>query len=186
MYQRLNCPMMKALAFNFCLLSGEALKSQHNLCVTKRREVKLLQAKNQQLQEDNPNKVTAGRLTVSTMTRCLQYMYLVIIVAGSRAPPTALYNEAATLCVTESRPSTSKVNISAKNSYHLNNSIHSQQESKGCINQPSCLRTGWGSNNPRTNKKCTCSNSPFTLCVLARCQYASTLRQECAAKQTKK
>ncbi|KAF2354600.1 hypothetical protein FHG87_014645 [Trinorchestia longiramus] len=43
--------------------------------------------------------------------------------SGSRAQLTALYNEAATLCVTDSLPSTSKVNIT-KNSQHLNNSTH--------------------------------------------------------------
>ncbi|KAF2357214.1 Sulfotransferase domain [Trinorchestia longiramus] len=53
------------------------------------------------------------------------------------------YNEAATLCVTDSLPSTSKVNISTKNFHHLNNSTHSEQKRKENINQPSCLRTGW-------------------------------------------
>ncbi|KAF2344974.1 Phosphatidylinositol-4-phosphate 5-kinase core [Trinorchestia longiramus] len=67
--------------------------------------------------------------------------------SGSRAQPTALYNEAATLCDTRSLPSTSKVNISTKNSHHQNNSTYSQQQSKGSRNQPSCLWTGWGSNN---------------------------------------
>ncbi|KAF2353571.1 hypothetical protein FHG87_015675 [Trinorchestia longiramus] len=38
--------------------------------------------------------------------------------------PTALYNEAATLCVADSLPSTSKVNISTKNSHHLNSSTY--------------------------------------------------------------
>ncbi|KAF2348301.1 hypothetical protein FHG87_020942 [Trinorchestia longiramus] len=58
---------------------------------------------------------------------------------------------------TDSLPSTSKVNISINNSHHLNNSTHSRQPGKESRNQPSCLRTGWGSNNPRTNKF-TCSN----------------------------
>ncbi|KAF2368500.1 Protein of unknown function DUF4817 [Trinorchestia longiramus] len=57
----------------------------------------------------------------------------------------------------DSLRSTSKVSISTNNSHHPNNSTHSQQQSKESRNQPSCLRTGWGSNNPRTNK-CTCSN----------------------------
>ncbi|KAF2346947.1 hypothetical protein FHG87_022298 [Trinorchestia longiramus] len=77
--------------------------------------------------------------------------------SGSSAQSTALYNEATTLGNTDSLPSASKVNISTKNSHHLSNSTHSQQQSKGSRNQPSCLRTGWGSNNPRANK-CTCSN----------------------------
>ncbi|KAF2362066.1 hypothetical protein FHG87_007179 [Trinorchestia longiramus] len=100
--------------------------------------------------------------------------------SGSRAQSTAQYKEAATLLhliyvhpvpnslsqtfpigtdrptdwVTNSLPSASKVNISAKNSHHLKYLTHLQQQSKGSRNQPSCLRTGWGSNNPRNNKKC--------------------------------
>ncbi|KAF2347524.1 hypothetical protein FHG87_021718 [Trinorchestia longiramus] len=79
--------------------------------------------------------------------------------SGSSAQPTAPYNEAATLGITDSLPSTSKVNISIKNSHPLKNSTYSQQQKKGSRNQPSCLPTRWGSNNPRTNKKYTCSNS---------------------------
>ncbi|KAF2351388.1 hypothetical protein FHG87_017857 [Trinorchestia longiramus] len=44
-----------------------------------------------------------------------------------------------------------------KNSHHLKKSTYRQQQSEGSRNLPSCLRTGWGSNNPRNNK-CTCSN----------------------------
>ncbi|KAF2368260.1 HAT C-terminal dimerization domain [Trinorchestia longiramus] len=51
-----------------------------------------------------------------------------------------------------SPPRTSKVNISTKNSHHLNNSTHSRQQITR--NQPSCLRTGWNSNTINTNKKC--------------------------------
>ncbi|KAF2367276.1 hypothetical protein FHG87_001972 [Trinorchestia longiramus] len=80
--------------------------------------------------------------------------------SGSRSQPTALYNEAATLCVTDARPSAYKVNISSKNSHHLNNSTHSQQQSERRRNQPICLRTEWCSNNLRTNKKCTPYNLP--------------------------
>ncbi|KAF2359459.1 hypothetical protein FHG87_009785 [Trinorchestia longiramus] len=43
------------------------------------------------------------------------------------AQPTALYKEAATLCFTDSLPSTFKVNIATKNSHHLRNSTYSQQ-----------------------------------------------------------
>ncbi|KAF2358182.1 hypothetical protein FHG87_011060 [Trinorchestia longiramus] len=72
----------------------------------------------------------------------------------------------------DSLPRTSKVNISAKNSHHLKNSTHSQQQSKESKNHPSCLQTRRGSNNPRTNKKCTYSNSPRTptLNVSALCR----------------
>ncbi|KAF2349770.1 hypothetical protein FHG87_019473, partial [Trinorchestia longiramus] len=50
--------------------------------------------------------------------------------SGSRTQPTAPYNERATLCVTDSLPSDSKVNIYTKNFQHLNNSTYSQQQSK--------------------------------------------------------
>ncbi|KAF2353520.1 hypothetical protein FHG87_015718 [Trinorchestia longiramus] len=63
--------------------------------------------------------------------------------SGSKAQLTALYNEAATLCVTDSLPSTSKFIISIKNSHHLNNSTYSQQQNKRSKNQPSYLRTIW-------------------------------------------
>ncbi|KAF2360295.1 PAN/Apple domain [Trinorchestia longiramus] len=62
------------------------------------------------------------------------------LVRGSSAQPTAPYeyNEAATFCVTDSLPSASKVNISTKNSHHLNNSTHSQQQRK---QKPAILST---------------------------------------------
>ncbi|KAF2353548.1 hypothetical protein FHG87_015698 [Trinorchestia longiramus] len=41
--------------------------------------------------------------------------------SGSRAYPTSLYNEAATLCFQAFLPSASKINISTKNSPHLRN-----------------------------------------------------------------
>ncbi|KAF2365392.1 hypothetical protein FHG87_003852 [Trinorchestia longiramus] len=62
--------------------------------------------------------------------------------SGSRAQPSALHKEAATLCFTDSLPSASEVNISTKNSHHQKNLTHSQQQSEGRRNQPSCLRTG--------------------------------------------
>ncbi|KAF2349864.1 hypothetical protein FHG87_019380 [Trinorchestia longiramus] len=75
--------------------------------------------------------------------------------SGSSVQITALHNGAAVLGVTHAPPSAFKVNISTTSSRQLNTSIHSQQQSKESRNQPSCLRTGWGLNNPRTNKKCT-------------------------------
>ncbi|KAF2357658.1 hypothetical protein FHG87_011585 [Trinorchestia longiramus] len=93
---------------------------------------------------------------------------------------------------TDSLPSVYKVNIFIKNSHHLNNSTHCQQQSKESRNQPSCLRTGWSSNNSRTNKKCTCSNSPraptFYVpgCVPSKCQYASTRCQGVRGSRKKK
>ncbi|KAF2367510.1 hypothetical protein FHG87_001740 [Trinorchestia longiramus] len=62
--------------------------------------------------------------------------------AAVPSQPPYTYNEAAMLCVTDSLPSISKVNISTKKSHHLKKSTHSQQQSKRSRNQPSCLRTG--------------------------------------------
>ncbi|KAF2357641.1 hypothetical protein FHG87_011599 [Trinorchestia longiramus] len=74
-----------------------------------------------------------------------------------------------------------------KNSHHLKKSTHSQQQSKGSRNQSSCLRTGWGSNNIRTNKKCSDSNLKRTptLYVPARCQYANTTMSRRTQQRTK-
>ncbi|KAF2356182.1 hypothetical protein FHG87_013071 [Trinorchestia longiramus] len=59
-----------------------------------------------------------------------------------------------------------------KNSHHLKNSTYNQQQSNERRNQPSCLRTGRGSNNPSTNENCTRNNSPGapTLYVPAPCR----------------
>ncbi|KAF2362846.1 hypothetical protein FHG87_006400 [Trinorchestia longiramus] len=59
--------------------------------------------------------------------------------AAVPSQPPYTYNEATTLGVTGSLPSTSKVNISTNNSHHLNNSTYSQQQSRGIRNQPSFL-----------------------------------------------
>ncbi|KAF2346287.1 hypothetical protein FHG87_022957 [Trinorchestia longiramus] len=77
----------------------------------------------------------------------------------------------------DSLPSASKVSTSAKNSHHqeLNSQPTTEQREK---NQPSCLRTGWGSNNPRTNKTSTCFNFAHPGALPARCQYASTQCQD--------
>ncbi|KAF2356740.1 hypothetical protein FHG87_012505 [Trinorchestia longiramus] len=95
------------------------------------------------------------------------------LLAGSRAQPTALYNEAVTLCVTFSLPSPSKVNISTMNSHHLKNSTHSQQQSKGSRNQPFCLQTGWGLNNPRAIKTVAKYRSNKYECVRGICKYVA-------------
>ncbi|KAF2368754.1 hypothetical protein FHG87_000489 [Trinorchestia longiramus] len=76
--------------------------------------------------------------------------------SDSRAQPTAQYMEAATLCVTDSLPSASKVNISANNS-QLPRTLPTAERRK----QKSIILSAdrMGSNNLRTNKKCTYSNS---------------------------
>ncbi|KAF2356173.1 hypothetical protein FHG87_013062 [Trinorchestia longiramus] len=74
------------------------------------------------------------RSTMSTNERCR---------SSSSTLPTVQYNEAAILCFKDSLPSASRFNISTKKSHHLKNSTHTQQQSKGRRNQPSCLRTGW-------------------------------------------
>ncbi|KAF2345222.1 hypothetical protein FHG87_024022 [Trinorchestia longiramus] len=61
--------------------------------------------------------------------------------SGIRAQPTALYNEAATLCATDSLPSAFKVNIPTMNSHHLKKSTYNQQQSERSKNQPSCWQT---------------------------------------------
>ncbi|KAF2344042.1 hypothetical protein FHG87_025202 [Trinorchestia longiramus] len=96
--------------------------------------------------------------------------------SGSRAQSTAQYKEAATLCHGLCAKWGFKVNIFTKNFHHLNNSTHSQQQNERRRDQPSCQRTGWGSNNPHTSKKCTRYNSPsFSIRhVPARFQCAST------------
>ncbi|KAF2346223.1 hypothetical protein FHG87_023021 [Trinorchestia longiramus] len=80
----------------------------------------------------------------------------------SRAQPTTHYKDAATLCVTQSLPSPSKFNISIKNSHQLKNSTCSQQQGERRRNHRSCLRTGWGSNNPHTTRS-ACATTPHTL-----------------------
>ncbi|KAF2357131.1 hypothetical protein FHG87_012109 [Trinorchestia longiramus] len=77
-------------------------------------------------------------------------------IKSSSAQPTALIMRLQRSAHTDSLPSTSKVNISTNNSHHLNNLTHSEQQIKESRNQPSCLRVGWDSSNPRTNK-CKCS-----------------------------
>ncbi|KAF2351636.1 hypothetical protein FHG87_017606 [Trinorchestia longiramus] len=61
--------------------------------------------------------------------------------AGSRAQPTAHYKEAATVCITNSSTKRFQSQHLHKNSHHLKK-VHSQQQSKGSRNQPSCPLTG--------------------------------------------
>ncbi|KAF2356676.1 hypothetical protein FHG87_012570 [Trinorchestia longiramus] len=79
--------------------------------------------------------------------------------SGSRAQLTALYNEAATLCITDFLTSTSKVNISIKNSSP--EKLKLQPTAELIKQKPTILSADrMGSNNIHTNKKCTYSNSP--------------------------
>ncbi|KAF2368254.1 hypothetical protein FHG87_000992 [Trinorchestia longiramus] len=81
--------------------------------------------------------------------------------SGSSAQPTTLFNEATALGVTDSPPSASKVNISSKNSHHLQKSTQPTAEQRK--QKPTILSADrMGFNNSRTIKTCVAKNEELT------------------------